>query len=403
MAPGRTSVSGQESVLKPGTRRSALVAGLILAASLTACAGPGNGSPSASASTSVEPTPSSTPFDVVSAFVGDLANGVLGQAAVSGTLDVGTVHATLGGTYAFGRNGAYQYEITTTIGGTRSISRGVTVNGTTYTMDGSGPWLRQVPEASDPGGGNPWDDMAGRLALLRDVGVVTWHGRPLHSLQVPGGLDVPAAALAMDPSVASPHAVLGFYALDDGTPAGMEMTTTWTQGPPDAAVSGRMVMDLVFAHFGVAATVAAPEDVWQSYASKTLSFSVAYPGGWSADASDAKSVSFNAPDESALLLIQLDQEDPQLDQASFEADVLSSVTGQFGVRSEADFPLVVAGVSVRAYEFHVSWDGDPTFIIVAPLVLDGRGYDLVSISMPGYEEDDRAGFQTFLATLAFAS
>jgi hypothetical protein len=277
MAPGRTSVSGQESVLKPGSRRLLLVGGLILATVMTACAAPGSATPSASTAPSEEPTPSSTPFDVVSAFVGELADGVLGRATISGTLEVGSIHATLGGSYAFGLDNATRYEVTTTIGDSRTISRTIAVAGTTYTQQGEGPWLVQEPGS---GGGSSGIEAAfAQIARLKDVGIVTWNGREVHSLQVPGGLTVPPAALGIaDPSVQDPHAVVGFYALDDGTPAGMEMTMTWTQETGGAAVTGKMVMDVVFVHLGTAADIEPPEDVWQSYTSKTMNFSVAYPG-----------------------------------------------------------------------------------------------------------------------------
>jgi hypothetical protein len=109
-----------------------------------------------------------------------------------------------------------------------------------------------------------------------------------------------------------------------------------------------------------------------------------------------------APDESAVIVMGIDQEDPNLDQASFEADLLAGFTDHFGVRADAVVPLVVAGASIHAYEFHVTWDGDPTFVIFAPVVVDGKGYQIAALSMPGYEDDDRAAFRTFLNTVAFA-
>jgi len=400
MGPGRTGTSGQGRVPKPVSWHIACVMGLALVTSLAAC---GGASPVPSLSPTQEPSPSATPIDLVSVFVGRLANGLTASSTVSGTLDVGSIHGTLEGSYTFGTAGAYSYQITTIVGESRSISRGVTVNGTSWSRAENGPWLQDAAAASGSTGTNAFAQMTEHLPSLRDTGVVTLAGHQVHSLQAPGGLSVPASALGIsDPDVHDPKASVSFYAQDDGTPAGMAFSMTWTQGSGDGAQDARMDMILAFTTFGTPITVQPPDDVWQVYSSKEQHFSVAYPGDWQADG-NAVSVSFAAPDNSAGIWIGLGAESAALDQKTWAAAVLSGATQEFGVRSDASLPLVVAGVSTTAYEFHGKSNGQSVFFMDVPLTRDGEGYELQWIGIPGYEPADIGRFKTMLATFAFTS
>jgi hypothetical protein len=355
----------------------------------------------ASLSPTPQPTASATPFDVVSAFVGKLAGGLTADATVSGTIDVGSAHGTLEGSYTFGTDGNYAYELTTIVGESRSVSRGVVVNGTTYSRNENGPWLQEAPAASGGAKAGGFEQVTSQISSVRDMGIVTFGGSQVHSLQAPGGLTVPASALGIsDPNVHDPHASVGFYAYDDGTPAGMTLTISWTQGSGSTAQDAKMVMDLVFSNPGGAISVQAPADVWQVYTSKQQHFTVAYPGDWTAKG-DAVSVSFTAPDQSGYLWIGLGAESKQLDQKAWTNDVVAGATNEFGVRADAKLPVTVAGVATTAYEFHFKSEGHPVFFMDAPLVRSGKGYELQSVSMAGYEADDVARFQTFLASFSF--
>ena len=401
MEPGRTDASGQGGVPKPGSRRIAVVTGFLLVASLAACSGAGKGSSTASLSPTPQPTASATPFDVVSAFVSKLASGLTADATVSGTIDVGSVHGTLEGSYTFGTDGNYAYELTTIVGESRSVSRGTVVNGTTYSRSENGPWLQEAPAASGGAQTGGFQQVTAQIPSVRDMGIVTFGGSQVHSLQAPGGLTVPASALGIsDPDVHDPRATVDFYAYDDGTPAGMTLTISWTQGSAGAAQDAKMVMDLVFNNPGGAISVQAPDDVWQVYTSKQQHFSVAYPGDWTAKG-DAVSVSFTAPDDAAFMWIGLGVESKQIDQKTWAADVLSGATSEFGVRSDGKLAVVVGGVTTTAYEFHAKMNGQPAFFMDAPVVRAGKGYELQWVSMPGYEADDIARFQTFLASFSF--
>ncbi|MDP9251012.1 MAG: hypothetical protein M3O78_06555, partial [Chloroflexota bacterium] len=323
MEPGRTEASGQGGVPKPGVRHIAFIAGLVLVACLTGCAAAGKGSHSTSLSPTQEPTPSATPFDVVSAFVGKLADGLSAEATVSGTIDVGSVHGTLGGSYTFGTDGNYAYEITTIVGESQSVSRGVVLNGTTYSRDANGPWLQEAPATSGGAQSGGFEQLTAQVSSVRDTGIVTFGGSQVHSLQAPGGLTVPASALGIsDPNVHDPHASVDFFAFGDGTPAGMALTMTWTQGSAATAQDAKMVMDLAFTTFGSTIVVQPPNDVWQAYTSKQQHFTVAYPGDWQAKG-DAVSVSFTAPDQSAYMWIGLGAESKQLDQKAWTNDVVA--------------------------------------------------------------------------------
>ena len=401
MEPGRTEASGQGDVPRPRSRRIAIITGLVLVASLAACTGKGTGSQTASLSPTQEPTPSATPFDVVSAFVGKLANGLTADATVSGTVDVGAIHGTLEGSYTFGADGNYAFELTTIVRESRSVSRSIVVNGTTYSRADNGPWLEEAAATSGGSQTGGFEQLTAQLASVRDMGIVTFAGRQVHSLQAPGGLALPASSLGIsNPDVHDPHASVGFYAQDDGTPAGMTLSMTWTQGSGSAAQDAKMVMDLAFANFGGAISVQAPDDVWKVYTSKQQHFTVAYPGDWLVKG-EAVSVSFTAPDQSAYMWIGLGAESKQLDQKAWTNDVLAGATNEFGVRADARLPVTVAGVATTAYQFHFKSDGHPVFFMDAPLVRAGKGYELQWVSMPGYEQDDIARFQSFLASFSF--
>lgn len=391
--------SAQHSCIPhPGTRPG-MVATLAMVALLLAACGAGGRQAATTPTSSAAPTASPTPPDVVSAFVGKLSNGLTADATLTGTIEVGQVNGTLAGTYVFGTNGDFSYQITTTIGGSQQVSRGVRVASTRYSRDGDGPWLTTAPSASASGEPGP-ADLFSHLAMLQDAGVVTHGGDRVHLLRAPGGLTVPPAALGLtDPSLVDPHATVDFYAQDDGTPAGMTVTATWSQGAAGATLAGKAVMDLTFSSVGYPITVTAPDDVWTQFESVPQHFTVDHPGAWGYKA-DAVSASFAAPDDSAGVWIGLGAEAKGLDQQTWNRAVLAGATKEFG-RSDGSLTVTVAGIATTAYEFHGTSNGQAVFFMDVPVVRSGKGYEIQWYSLPGYEQDDIATFKTVLATFAF--
>ena len=384
-----------------GPRRGPAATGLVLLALLlAACSGAGarGASPSPSASANPTPSPSSTPVDVVSAFVGKTANGIRAQSSVSGTIDVGTVHGTIEGAYTFGADGSYEYELTTRIGDARSTSSGIVVNGETYAKDGAGPWL--LKPAGQPGSSSAPEGRWGDLGSLRDTGVVTRAGTQVHALRAPGGLEVPASALGIsNPAMRNADGRIDFYALADGTPAGMTMTVTWQQGTAAAPTAGRIVMDFDFVPGTGSATVAPPDEVWKTFSSKR-GYAIAYPADWQ-PRQDKDGDYFDAPDTSTTL--QVASMKTALSQRQWQADSAADITHWLNVRSDGAVAVSVAGIATQAVEYHGKLDGDPIFFVDVPLVHKGVGYDLYWFAIPGYEADDIAQLKTFLASFAFAS
>ena len=223
------------------------------------------------------PTPSPTPVDVSAAFVKIATSpdfSAIGK--IVGKLTIGTVDGEISGDGAF--DGADSKGTTTLVAGTfRQVTHSVTVGNQSWAQTEPGPWLLDTRASAKQG----LDDYLRSVTAVVDVGVVTYAGRQLHHLQPKAGNEVSPDQLGFDVGTATDAAFTAdLYATDDGTPAILAVTGSWTQASGATSVKTTVTFDLVFSDAGKPQTIEPPEDVWVRYTSKTLGYSMAHPADW---------------------------------------------------------------------------------------------------------------------------
>jgi hypothetical protein len=153
----------------------------------------------------------------------------------------GTVSLTVGGQKTDGtysgafkiRGGDSSSTMTMTLGGSKSTGDQVSVGGSDYSRTNNGKWTKAA--RSSTGLSFPRLTAGG----LTDKGVETHSGQRLHHLDLVKPPD--AKSLFSDPNMATGTYVVVLWAKDDGTPAGLTVSGSWTLqvsgGPAQATIS----------------------------------------------------------------------------------------------------------------------------------------------------------------------
>ena len=163
---------------------------------------------------------------------------------VSGTLNVTVsgqkVDATFGGTLKVkGKDSSMT--MSTTMAGTTSTSDAITIGDTKYDRSNGGDWKKTTKAASD-------SNITSLLASgVTDKGVETHHGQQLHKLDATKAVD-PKTFFDATSSASMTNVKLSlvFWAKDDGSPAGMTISGTWTQDVNGASADAVMSLDFGF-------------------------------------------------------------------------------------------------------------------------------------------------------------
>jgi hypothetical protein len=259
---------GGDNTVKPIVRPSS---GVSSAASVA---------PSA-ATSAVEPPPTSTPqptttpsVDVAKAFVASLSRGLSAEARLDGSVTVGAISLPVSGTSLLAGRDSHQ-TMTITTGARAQVTETITVDGQSYTKQGK-LWFAKPAK-----GGGDLGAVLNALSSLVDTGTETKDGRNLHRLAPPPGTAIPMSALgAASAGATDGNVALEFYAEDDGTPAIISLDASWTQKVGKVDQPASMHLDMFLSRVGQTITIAPPETVWVTTASRRLGYRVARPSDW---------------------------------------------------------------------------------------------------------------------------
>jgi hypothetical protein len=163
---------------------------------------------------------------------------------INGTMTVTVaaqkIDATFGGTIKLkGKDSAMT--MSTTMIGSTSTTEQITIGDTKYEKGSDGTWKKTTKTASDTG----INDLLG--SGVTDKGVEAHNGQQLHRLETTKAVD-PKAFFGSSSAATMSNVKLSltFWAKDDGSPAGMTITGTWTQDVSGTAADATMTMDFNF-------------------------------------------------------------------------------------------------------------------------------------------------------------
>ena len=259
-----------------------------------------------------------------------------------------------------------------------------------------GPFFREEPASET--------HSIGLAAFLRTLGGLSpdgtqpRDGRLLHRLAPPPGTVVPASVVGLQgPGLTDFTVDLEVYAESDGTPVELTFNVAWRQPAGRADLRVALLLSYQLARLDEPLTVERPTDVWATFASERLRYRVGYPEQWDLEEMDHGD-SFLGPDGSELFVYTAS------DAGTLNEWVRESILfwkEELGQRSESNEPVTIGGEDGRLLSYRGELDNVPTFVMIAAVVHEGRGYGLDWYSVPGDESADRRTFEDILSTFDF--
>lgn len=349
----------------------------------------------------LEPTaiPTQTPVDVVEVFTDALLDpGFSAEALITGSFAAAGTDGSISGSAEFNGPDARQ-DLVISIGGLQTKTETITADGEQYVRTGEGPWTHQPAAAASP---TLQSEFLEIVADLEDEGAVQFDGKTLHHLVRATPVELTGDFFGLtDPAITDFVGAVDFYANADGTPAILHFALSWIQAGSAFEMDLQYGLDL-----DVTPTIVAPQDVWTSFSSDRFAYTMAYPEAWvveeAADGTDVRDLFSSLPDVAGLrgevqISFYTDLDDG-LAAAEWFAESSALLAQVFGVAVETSEPITVGSLDARYFALHYSDDGFPVFFQEAVVFAGGHAWDIDWYSEAGAEADDRAVFETFLAT-----
>lgn len=359
---------------------------------------------SPSASATAEPSPTATP-DIASVFLAHTSDDRDMVADITGSITLGEIEGEISGEVAASGRDRSQVMTIDIPGSEIQTIEQVAVGGITYVRQPSGIWLIQSGDADDS-----HDALAAILGGVDDLTVVgeeQWEGRTVYRMESTRAVDIGPAVLGLtDPSVTDALATIAFFASGDGTPAGLEMTATWIQGPDDARVDGRLETRFTFDQTSGRVAISAPDDAWTMYASPEYGFQMAHPVEWSVTSRppDADFPGFDhyvGIGEAEIQVFRLPDPPPAIVPHEMFAGVGPALAEAYGAEPEHIGDLTLAdGGAVRILGMEVTLDGADYYMLYAAIVSADQVWFAQWFSHPGRPAEDSARFTQFIETFA---
>jgi len=349
--------------------------------------------PSATATPTAAPTPSPTPIDVSAAFV-KIATAPDFSAAgtIAGTVKIGPVDGTITGDGLFDAPDS-SGTTTLTAGTFKEVTNSATVGNESWTRKEPGPWLVDT----SPTAGEGLDDYLRSVGAVVDLGVETHAGRQLHHLRPKGGNKVSPEALGFDVGNAKDAVfTVDLYAAEDGMPAIMTVTGSWTTASGGTPVPTSMTFDLVFSDVGKPQTITAPDDVWVRYTSSKLGYTMAHPADWTVE---------STKDQDAYLLngqgyVYVGVTPFKGSTAKFVTALKAAYKKPFKGEPKSETPTRLGGEAAVRLVYEFTNDSDQAVTVADDVVArDGTGWEVYLVTAGGPEDIDV--FDQFVATFEF--
>lgn len=375
-------------------RRGILIVAVAVAVAfaLAACGEPQDSAdPSSPAEVTLEPTPSATPIDVAAVFVEELSAMTSLASTLSGGVAVGDVTGEISGHLRVAGPDRHNLTVVTFPGRTPREDEQIVVGGLHYQRLPSGIWVRS---SLRPGEGmDPISAALEDADALEVVGTEEHDGVTLQRLESSDPADISPEDLGFSgPTISDFAADIAFLANDDGTPAGIVIEATWTQGADDAREPAEFEMIVTFTD-DEAFTIEAPPDPWTVHESAELGYRMAYPADWDV-AHQPATGEFNAADifvgptdgEVQVYLYEEFGEPLPNEWFRASADLLAD---RFGSQPElVDERTLENGLRVQVFSLDVVEAGDAYHFQEAVVFGDGEAWDLDWYAQPGNEAED---------------
>lgn len=387
------------------TRRLAMMAvTVILTVGLASCGGAASPSASSSADASdaaatTTASPTASPIDIAEAFATKVRGSLTFSAELSGYVRVGGVEGEMSGELQAVGGDVHNLTVITFPGLPPQETETIAVDGKSYKRTAQGYWLQSEGGA----GGSGTDPVSMALSNADDlevVGTEEHDGETLHRIESNDPPDITPETLNItDPSVTDFAAEVAFLAKDDGTPAGIVFTASWTQGPADAPVPAEF--ELRYMTVDRIGEIEAPDDPWALYRSAELGYQMAYPADWDvtfepAAAEFPESDLYFGPVDGQVDVIRYTDLGGALANEWFRASA-DFLTTTFGTAPEVLATLSLAnGLEAQILAGHYT-EGALTYFYQQGVVFGGDvAWDVYWYSSPGNEEEDQARFLQFV-------
>jgi hypothetical protein len=312
---------------------------------------------------------------------------------IVGKLTIGAVDGEISGDGAF--DGGDSKGTTTLVAGAfKQVTNSVTIGNKSWAQTEPGPWL----EDPGPGANQGLDDYLRSVTSVVDGGVETYAGRQLHHLQPTAGNKVSPDQLGVDVGTAKDAAFTAdLYATDDGTPAVVAITGSWTQVSGVTSVKTTMAFDLILSDVGTQQTIDPPEDVWVRYTSNTLGYTMAHPADWTVES--AKGEDSYLVNGQAFVYVGVTSFTGST--AKFVTALKASYLKPFKGAPASEAPTRLGGVAATRLTYAFTSDNNQDLTVVDDVVSrDGTGWEVYMVTTTGSSEDI-AFFDQFVATFKF--
>ena len=326
------------------------------------------------------PAPTPTPLDVKAPFLAAIANPTFSAAGtITGTMAAGAIGGTITGRLTLSGSDS-AYSMTISIAASAQTTDSVSIGSQAWERKSPGPWLaKETP----PDRSESLAAVMAAVASVTDLGVETKSGRRLHHLQPTGGGVVPPEAFGLDnPAITNPTFTLDFFATDDGTPAVMVVTGTWTQLVAGQPTPVTMTLQYDLRDVGKPQTIDAPTDVWVRYTSKAFDYTMAHPEGWTVSSTKTEDSYLLGGQAFVYVSPQTLLADTTL--ATFVAELKKSYKPQFRVDPDEVVSATLGGQPAQrlTYRFTNTSGQDVTIVDVAA-VYAGKGWEVFLVRPAG--------------------
>ena len=384
-------------------QRSLTACVAFLALVVAACGATSSSSPPASAVASVAvatatPTPTPTPSAsslTVQSVLDKLADPTRSfTAAITGTVEVGTVSAPVTGTLEV-RSDATRSTMTIAIPNQTRTSEAIAVGGMSYKRSGSnGPWFEVPPSSAGK-------DLGRTLATIGDItdqGTSTRNGQTVHHFATKAGA-LPASALGfVNPAISGFSGTIDLYTNDAGTLVAIGMDAAWTQDTgAGASVPGTMSLD--FALSDAKPVITAPTDLWLQFTSARWRYSIGYPAGvTSIEGKKAADPDVFAASGDEFYGVIREMQPKGVTLAGYVKAYIDATTKQMKVKPESQGDITVDGRPGKWLAYHIKLQGKQRYDVVL-MTLDGQsGYTISLVGLPGQETNVNSFADQLLST-----
>lgn len=218
-----------------------------------------------------------TPTDLARLLREQFAAITSGDQHLTGTLRIGDVQATFEGTQRV--NGPDSMStLATTVGGIVSTEQRAKVAGIRYVKRGDGPWLKDAPAAAQ--GADLHAELERAIASAVDLDAGSGSVAPHRLASTVASFDPSRFGFTSAGQATPGTGTITFRVRPDGTPVSVTIAGTWRAPSGQQKVDGSLELTLEFTRINNRPVITAPPDVWTSFTSEQLGYSLAVPANF---------------------------------------------------------------------------------------------------------------------------